>query len=268
MVKTYSKKPLAYKKRPMRKTSSVKKVSLAVKKYVKRSLNSAIEDKFDVQHDTSLISNVLSGTAPYFHNLNCQTLQGVGQGSRIGNRQHVKSAVMRASFNMNYFNTFTNSRCLDQLVTIVVFKLKNYSTGSNPTDANFFSKMFQYGSSSIGLTNTPLDHLRKLNTDLMDVKFRKTFKMGYSLSSTAIGGITVGPGTSPVPNNDFKYHQFVTIPLTKFYKKIQIYNDSVNNDAGNDNLFFMVYLAPADGDAFTSTPLKITWDWNLTYEDA
>ena len=241
-----------------------KGVSTAVKKYVNRSLNKTIENKFDYNTATSDISNQLA-SSPYFQPLNWQTTQGTGQGNRIGNRLTVKNAVLTGSLNMKDYNAYSNSRQLDQLVTIVVFKLRTYLAGTNPTYSNTFSKMFQMGNSSAPLANTPLDHIRKFNKDIFQIKAVRRFKMGYS--GAIINGAS-GTGTQPVPNNDFNYQRFFKIPLTKFYKKTQIFDEGGAVDARNDNLFFMVYCAPADGSVFTSTPLSLTWDWEAQFEDA
>ena len=250
------------------KTKPTKGVTPAVKKFVNRTLNKAIENKYDYQNTTVDISNVLGSVNPYFNNLNCSVAQAApGQGGRIGNRITVKNAILKGSMNMRDYSSLTNSRQLDQMVTIVVFKLRSYLVGTNPTNANFFSRMFQLGSSATGLLNLPIDHIRRYNKDLMQVKAVRHFKLGFSQPTANFGA--TGTTGNIAPNNDFSYQRFFSIPLTKFYKKTQIFDDD-NGAAGarNDNLFFMVFTAPVDGSAFTSTPISLTWDWELTYEDA
>lgn len=265
MPKKYVKRtrrPLMRNRKPRKKTSG----GFATKADVKRMISRQIENKIYYDNATSTqISNQISAN-PYFQTLNYRVTQGLGQEGRIGNRVTHKSGTLKGSINFRPYSALTNSRCLAQIVTLVVFKVKNYQTGVNPSYASFFDSMFQTGSSSTGLTNTPIDHIRKLNTDIMTVKAVRKFKMGYSQAQLAAGSPA---DTSQIqPNNDFKYQAYFNINLSKMYKKTQIFNDTTELDSHNDNLFFMVYLAPADGSAFTSTPLEITWDLELTYEDA
>jgi hypothetical protein len=233
---------------------------------VQRSLGKRVENKFDYNGGQVDISSLLA-MSPYFTNLNWTTQQGITQGTRIGNKLTVKNAVLRGSLNMRDYSSLTNSKTMDQLVTLVVFKCKSYLAGTNPTYANTFSRMFQLGASSAGLTNTPVDHIRNFNSDIITVKAVRKFKLGYSGFFTTNNNVVNTQYSAN--NNDFKYQAFFRIPLTKFYKKTQIWDDNASPvDARNDNLFFMVYCCPADGSAFTSTPISLTWDWEGSYEDA
>lgn len=264
MPKKYVKRtrrPIGRTRKPRAKTSG----GYATKADVKRMMSRQLEDKIYYDNTAAQdVSNIISAS-PYFQTLNYRVAQGLGQEGRIGNRVTHKSATLRGSINFKDYSSLSNSRQLLQLVTLVVFKVKNYQTGTNPTYANFFDSMFQIGSSSTGLTNTPIDHIRKLNTDIMTVKAIRKFKMGFS--SPWVGATAQGTGSQPNPNNDFAYQRFFSINLGKMYKKTQIFNDTTT-DANNDNLFFMIYTAPADGGAFTSTPLNVVWDLEQRYEDA
>lgn len=235
------------------------------KAQVARMIGRRIEDKCEFNTASNVdVPNKIS-QEPYFNDLNFQGIsQGTGQGERIGNRCTIKSARLTGTINCKDYSTFSNSRQLDQLVTLVVFKLRNYTAGVNPTYANTFSKMFQLGSTSGPLTNTTLDHIRSFNKDIFMIKTIRKFKMGYS---TNVPSGANGTGTQAVPSNDFKYQAFFKIPLTKYYKKTQMFNDNDTNVI-NDNLFFMVFTAPADNSAFTSTPLAMSWDVEWKYEDA
>ena len=261
-----SRRPAKRTRRPGKRTGK----GYVTKAQVARMIGRRIEDKYDYQSNSpgQDVSNIVASGSPYFNQLNVAVTQASpGQGGRIGNKITVKNAIIKGSINFKDYSSLSNSRCLDQLVTVVIFKCRTYLAGTNPTTANFFSRMFQLGSSATGLSNLPIDHLRRFNKDLMMVKAVRHFKMGYSSNFT--GGPAATTGQQPVPNNDFKYQQFFRIPLTKFYKKTQIWDDATGaSDSRNDNLFIMCFTCPADGSAFTSTPLLINWDWELTYEDA
>lgn len=248
-----------------KRLSKKPKNQLVTKAAVKHMLDRRIENKINYGFvSADIISNSLL-TSPYFQQINYTCAQGLGQGGRIGNRVNHKAASLKGSIAMRDYNSLSNSKTLPQLVTLVVFKVKNYQTGINPTYTNFFSQIFQTGSTTTSFTNTPIDHIRKLNTDIMEVKAVRKFKMGYSGFFTSNNATQVAaPGTN---NNDFKYQQYFNINLSKFYKKNQQWND-VDSDAHNDNLFFMVFACPADSSAFTSSPLIISWDLEQVYEDA
>ena len=265
MPKKYVKRtrrPRKAARRPRKRTGT----GYVTKKQVARMIGRNIEDKYDYNFANSEISNQISNS-PYFTQLNWTTAQGNTQGTRVGNQLRVKSAVVKGSLNMRDYSALTNSRELGQLVTLVVFKLKTYLAGTNPTYANTFSRMFQQGNTAVPLTNYPLDHIRTFNKDVFTIKAVRRFKMGFSYPTPNFG--SVAPAGTIAPNNDFKYQQFFRIPLTKFYKKTQMFDDTSGAaDARNDNLFMMVFCAPADGSAFTSTPLSISWDWEGKFEDA
>ena len=258
-----TRRPRKVHRRPRKRTGS----GYVTKKQVARMIGRRIEDKYSYQTASGNdVSNALL-TAPYFNQLNWAVSQGSGQGDRNGNKITVKNAVLKGSLNMRDYSSLSNSKQLDQLVTLVVFKLRNYVAGSNPTYSTLFSRFFQQGDTATTFGNVPLDHIRRFNKDLMMVKAVRHFKMGYSGTANGIAG--GGTGSQPVPNNDFKYQAFFKIPLTKYYKKSQMWDDTAGaSDARNDNLFFAVFCCPVDGSAFTSTPLTISWDWEGTYEDA
>ena len=258
-----TRRPRKVTRRPRKRTGS----GYVTKKQVARMIGRRIEDKYSYQTASANdVSNPLL-TAPYFNQLNWAVSQGTGQGDRMGNKITVKNAVLKGSLNMKDYSSLSNSRELNQLVTLVVFKLRNYVAGSNPTYSTLFSRFFQQGDTATTFGNVPIDHIRRFNKDLMMVKAVRHFKMGFS-SYTAVSGGPAIAGTI-APNNDFKYQQFFKIPLTKYYKKTQMWDDTSGaSDARNDNLFFAVFCCPADGSAFTSTPLAISWDWEGTYEDA
>ena len=263
--------PRKYVKRTRRPRKTTRKPAkrtnrgYVTKAQVARMMARDIETKVSYSNgQEEQVSNALV-TAPYFTQINYQINQGLTQEDRIGNKVTHKKATLRGTIHMRDYNSLNNTRELAQIVKLVVFKMKNYQTGINPTYATFFSKILQLGSSSIGLTNTPIDMIRPFNTDVMTVKAVRTFKLGYSFPTANFG--SVAPAGTIAPNNDFKYQAFFNIDLTKAYKKHQVFNDNTL-DANNDNLFFMVYCCPADGSAFTSTPLQITWDLEQYYEDA
>ena len=257
-----TRRPRKATRRPRKRTGA----GYVTKRQVARMIGRRIEDKYTYQTLTNVsIANTLAA-APHLQQLNFGMSQGTGQGDRLGNRITVKNAVLKGSLNMADYSALFNSRQLDQLVTIVVYKVRNYVAGTNPTYGTLYNRFFQTGDTAATFTNTPIDHMRRFNKDLIMVKAVRHFKMGYAYYTTGSGNAT---GTSAVPSNDFKYQQFFKINLTKYYKKTQIFDDSAGSgDAKNDNLFFSVFCCPADGGAFTSSPLTLTWDLEQTFEDA
>lgn len=240
-------------------------VSKAVKAYVKRTINVAAENKTDYNSLTNNVSNVINNAPSYLFSLMpINSAQGSTSGSRIGNRINVVKSQLLLSITCKDYTVATNSRQLAQLLTIVVFKMRQNSIAA-PTYANTFGRWFQLGASAAPLDNTPMDHIRHINKELVDVKFRRTYKMGYG---AGVPGSSVGTtGYQAVPNNDFKYHQFVKINTSRFMKKTHIYDDAQGTSPTNDNLWICAYCAPADNSLFTSTPLFITGDHYIEYQD-
>lgn len=242
-------------------------VTTAVKAYVKRALGRNIENKKDWNSGANItVSNVIAAQ-PYFQALNWQTAQQISgsysnQGTRVGNQLTVKRAILKGSLNMKPYDLTNNPLIKDQLVSVVVFKLRQYANGINPTQTTYFSKMFQQGNTTAGILNTPLDHITPFNQDVAMIKAVRRFKMGFSSQATFTQ-------PSQQANNDFNYQKYFTIDLTRFYKKIQRFNDGTS-DATNDNLFFMILTAPADNSAYSAPtgPLLLEWYWDATFEDA
>ena len=250
-------------RRPRKRTGQ----GYVTKAQVRKMIGRRLENKKDWNGgEAGYVYNV-AAAQPYVQSLNWDTTQGTGQGNRTGNELTVKQAKLKISLSFASYDVTNNPRLLEQLVTVFVYKVRQYANGTNPSYSTFFNKMFQNGNSTATLANVPTDHIQPFNKDIMMVKAVRRFKMGFSNNSSVV----VGLGSSNIhPNNDFNYQKFVSIDCTKFYKKTQKFNDTTTN-AYNDNLFMSIYTCPADGSAYSvpaAGPLKLSWFMDKTFEDA
>jgi len=260
--RSYRKKRGAPKKRNYKKRGGV---SLATKRYVKRTIHAQIEDKFNYVANsgerlaTPAVNPGLLTVSmiPY-----TQITQGVGQGQRIGNTIRTK----RVEFNFSIFpapyNQSTNSQPVPQEVIMMFGKVKN-SRAQQPI-ASDYAHIWQTGNTSTGPYSTLLDLLGSVNKDYFTVYKVCRFKVGYASSQGS--GNTVADQF--FANNDFKLNITKRMNITSMVPKIVKFNDGTAQNT-NDGLWMWAWCVNADG-SFTAQyqPAEMAYTLNYTFEDA
>lgn len=233
-------------------------VSMATKRYINRMIHKNIETKCF----NGIINNQDIGTAlasvPYYVKVTPDSiLQGVRQQDRIGNELRIVSAHYKGQINLKPYNpTINPSTCpINVVMYLCKYKLNN--------DQPDFTKFFQFGAASSGFNNAPSDLWQTVNKDLWRVCAKRMFRLGYNQALVA--------GTTPTylgtTDGSTKFNQFFNIPLTKWLKKVQKYNDTTAT-VTNDNLYLVVHPVQADGGNVDTFPVEWHYEYEYKFEDA
>lgn len=204
-------------------------------------------------------------------------VQGTSQKARIGNVIRTKRAVLKGVLVPKLQDPTINPEPRPLEVCMWIFKLKGFaSTGSlgDTIDGaeyvleNHFFQNATAGGTSEGLTGELMDIIRPVNQDVVQLLYKRVFKVGWSEITNSNQG-NIGNNQRYL-NNDFKYNQKFSIDVTKYIPKIIKYND--NDDAPNiRNTYVMICPYNADGIFSTNSslyPLTAHWSLEYTYEDA
>jgi len=260
------KRPLRRKVKRARKPRS--SVTLAVKRYVKRSIHSQIENK-SVQINAStafgnyLQSNVMNAYPMCPLSGYWSISQGIGQGARIGNQIKTRKCYLSYVLRANQYDATNNPAPLPCQIMLMLGLVKN--TPSFAPAAVDFGQLFQNGSGVAAPVGTLRDLVSVINRDYWIIKKRWFHKIGYSTSE--------GTGNQPAnhffANNDFKLNEVRKLDITKFVPATYQFNDGGISPTSR-NLFFMYEAVAASGEQLPSTRVPISIDYwiDYHYEDA
>jgi len=245
-------------------------VSVAVKKYVNRTIHSNIENKCaQVQWSQSLGGATGSSTlyafpmTPYAGYMSISPT--VLQNGRVGNT--IKTRKLTFNFVMSplQYNATTNPYPTPLEVQMIFGYAKDDSAViPTPTD---ITNLFQAGSSSSAPTGLLTDLCLDFNKDAWHISKVMKFKLGYGSFNASPGGqANLGYTT----NNDFKLNVVKRINLTKYCPKTIKFNDSTTLPQ-NKGLFCMINVLNALGNSVipvNQLVCRIDGYVNYEYEDA
>lgn len=258
-----------YRKRTAPKKSSVSK---NVKRYVKKALHSQIENKIVSINQTLAFGNIaespdlnLYPVLPYAGYTSIP--QGVGAGSRVGNRCKVMKVLLKYVLYPEAYSSSTNPIPQPQEVQMFLLNLKQAS-GILPT-ATQLQGLVQLGSASVALSGNISDiAINSWNTDVFNVR-SWTHKLAWA-------GYTGTGSTSPTTaqsqyfaNNDFKLNVIRKMDITKHVAS-QIRMDDGGQTHLGKNVFFGFQCVNSNGTTGGSTilPCRINYWIDIVYEDA
>jgi len=254
------------KKRPIR--SRPRTVSLAVKKYVKRTIHSQIENKSVQINGGYGFGNVLEGP-----DLNAYPMcplngywsipQGTGAGGRIGNQIKTRKCYLSYVLRPLPYDAISNAFVRPMEVQMMLGYVKN--TPSIIPSSFDVNQIFQSGSSVAAPVGTLRDLIATVNSDYWVVKKKWIHKLGFANNA----GTGANGNAQSYANNDFKLNVVKRIDITKFVPSTYQFNDNSITPTSK-NLFFMFQAVSAGGDLFTATqlPANIEFWIDFHYEDA
>lgn len=245
-----------------------KKISLAIKKYVNRTIAKDIENKsVQINGGNSFGSYLESpefNAYPMCPYTGYWTIpQGVGAGNRVGNQIRPKKVMLNYVLRPLPHDAVTNPNPLPCQVLLYLGYVKS-SPSSLPIaiDFNYF---FQSGSSSISPVGNLRDTVSVINKDYWTIKKKWSHKIGYS----AYNGTGQIAGSQFQQNNDFKMNAVRKLDITKLVPKTLIFNDT-QQSTNTKNLFFMYEAVSATGSTlglqFLTSNIEFWIDFE--YEDA
>jgi len=268
-----ARKPLRnYRRRPARargaRKPKVTTVSAAVKKYVKKTLHTQIENKTqNVQAGANFGAYTSSATMNIYPM--CPTTgfwtisQGLTQNNRIGNIIKPVKVMLNYVIRPNGYDAITNAGPIPMEVDMFLGYVKNCPS-STPV-ASDFNSLLQGGNTSYPPIGNLTDIIATTNKDYWHIAKRWRHKVGYAYSD--------GQGNNATfqffSNNDFKLNAVRRLDITKFIPKTITFNDS-GASATTKGLFFFFQGVSAAGNILASTqlPLNIQYWIDFQYEDA
>jgi len=252
-------------KRNVRKSSSV---SLAVKKYVKSTVHSQVENKRAVYNASFAVGCITNSSILYARPLTPAATyltisQGLGQGDRIGNKCRTMKAVLRYTLFPLPYDLTSNPLPVPAEVQIIIGYCKPTPT-TIPTSVQV-GALFQNGNLSASPQGDLGDLIQPFNTDVWAIKKVIRHKIG----NAAIEGTGGQPNRQWFSNNDFKMNAYRSVNITNIYPKQLLFNDTGQN-IQNAGLFLMVQAINANGSVAGSLNTSVFFDYalDLTYEDA
>jgi len=264
----FRKKRLLKKKGGLRKRVSKPKVSLSVKKYVKRALHAEIENKQIAASVTTSFGNINESPdlnaypiLPYSGFLTLP--QGVTQGTRTGNQCKIRKVYLNYVLVPLPYNATTNTTPVPLHVQMFLGAVKQYK-GILPQSADI-NLLFQLGGTSLAPGGTVLDLTYQVNKDNWDIKKMWMHKLGMA----NYGGTGTNPGFQSYANNDYKLNVVNKMDITKHCAAAMKFNDGNSTHQGA-NLFLMFQAVASNGLALAATQVvaQLQYSVIIEYEDA
>jgi len=259
--RSYRKKRGAPKKRMYKKRGGV---SNTIKRYVKRTIHSQIENKVETDQGAGdTITSYAYNTGLFVRTCIPYTkiTQGVDMG-RIGNEIKTRTCLFSYSIAPNAYDSVFNPVPRPQEVMVFFGKVLNKKP-QEPVSTDF-AKLFQNGDTSISPQSNPLDLILPINKDYFKIYKVFRHKIGYAVNVNSGANVSA----ASYANNDFKLNVVNKVNCTKWCPKTLKFNDTTNQPT-NDGLYMFAMSINADGTASsTPTPLKMWWNNTYTYEDA
>lgn len=191
--------------------------------------------------------------------------QGTGAQNRTGNVISTKRLIANIGLYPKPYTSTNNINPCPMIVNIWCVSAKEGFVSNVDMSNIFDNQFFQEGNSFYGYTSTWRDTIGTLNKDVLQVHFKRTYKLGHSTQYAAPNAAsTVSVNNAQWSNNEYKLNHIIRYDLTKFASKKYVYNDGPSNVfPSNKNLFLIIGYQKADGTAFTSPTTERMLDFYL-----
>lgn len=249
--KRFARKPRYAARKPRAKA---KTVSQAVKRYVKRSIHSNIENQ---TKSLVYLNNAVASATGYSQPLIPNPTQGgTDIEKRRGNEISLRGGYIKGYINLLPWDGTTNPQSTVHVRMMIISRKDENAATFNAAN------IWQYGNTSLGVQNNIGDCLYKVNSDLFTVHEQKHLTLGAtSLSSTV---------STQVPNimSNFKSTLPFYFNWGKHFKTKLKYNDN-SSLCTNRNCFLFVTATYSDGSTNANlSPVEVHFLNQYEWEDA
>lgn len=208
-------------------------------------------------------SNQVIPMSPY--NLYLNNVQGITQGTRLGNKITTRSLFFSGIIYPAGYNASSNPIPCPTEIRFIWVKSKDTPTALLQS-GGAMNSFFQYGGTAAAPNGSLSDIFRPVNKDLFTVMGEKTFKLG----NANYAGTNADAARQYWANNDFKYNHKFRINLTKWCPKTVTFNDNTSI-ASSPLLQCLIFASYANnenyGPANANTFFKIDYSLEYIYED-
>lgn len=241
------------KRKPTARRAPTKKVSFAVKKYVKSAIHRSMENKYHLSYAT----NTPMGSGQFSLLLNPQINQGTGSAQRSGNQVSVKSAYINFAVTLSTYNATTNP--YPAPMHFRWFLISQRQSNLSPLNTTNF---FEVNNSSTGWQGTYLDQLFRVNPEHYKVHKEGFFRLGVTGQSNSF------PVTSTTIHDNSKFSITKKLYFNKYINKILKYDDT-SLQVLNTNCWLVILATQANGlSILPYIPSYINYAVHHIYEDA
>lgn len=249
-----------YKRRRGASSTKARKVSTAVRSYVRRAIHSNLENKCWISYAAN--QTVMSaGTSLPIYSINLlpnSLSQGVGKAGRIGNEINLRSGTIYGRVNLLPYNVTTNPTPSPVLVRFFLLSCKQ-TNQPTMTSSVQFGTFFEIGNTASLPQGNSLDMVLPVNNDFWTLYASKVVELGC----TATGS---GFATGAIYDNS-KFSYGFKFSFGKYVKRIK-YDDATTPQI-NRNLFLCIQPVYADGSNTSGyIPLEVHYCVKDTFEDA
>lgn len=231
-------------KKALSTVAETKSVSYSVNAF---GITSVLATDFDT---TIKVLNPASGTGgQYFIG------QGVGQGSRVGNKIMTKKCILSGVIRINtFYDATTNYNPCPLYVALYIIRLKGQVPDTtSQVESIIQNSFFQAGNSSSGFTGRLTDLVRPVNTDLVTVLMKRVFKVGTGATISSFGVNAPNNANQQYNDSTVGISQLFKMDVTKCLQKHIIFDDTNNIPTNKQTYMFFVPLRVDGQTVATST---------------
>lgn len=245
--------------------ASTKRVSFAVKSYVKKTISRNLEDKIWMHYGNNQTINLVApshGDPPLIKNLLPVLTQGTASGERIGNKIKIKNAYIKGMVSLKAYGGVPNPHVAPIYVKMWIISNRICNDWNLDLQAPLtptYDKFFQDVNTSMPFQGLLTDILKEVNTEVWTVHKSKVFYLGSTSNSTAVPSATARYDNS-------KFSQMFYFNYTKYCKNL-VYNDN-GSVATNQNLYLIAQAVYADGSSDGYQIGNLHYTTFVHYEDA
>lgn len=250
-----------------RKFFDAKQVRNTVNRMLAKRIEAKVEDYDQVgvpvynatNNLINMYSNSLFGISPNTAGIVVQ--QGTSQSTRIGNKIKTRKCTFRGYLYALPYDATTNPTPSPQDVYMYIFRLRQDGDLA-AAQASITSDFFQVGATDAPFSGTPLDWLRRVNSDQIVLYERRLFKVGFATYA--------GTGTSAAyqqdANNDMQISNYFDIDVTPYVAKNVQFND--NTAMPTTYKTYVLFEAVTAGDRVgpAADDYQVALDYSVIYE--
>ena len=241
--------------------SRTKKVSKAVKTYVKRAIHSNSENKVFLQYGANNTLVTAAGSVPSNIYLTPFPSQGSQQSNRVGNQIKVVKAFVRGHVNLLPYSQTSNPQVGPLLVKMWLCSSKLVNGTNTMTTSGIDTNFFEANNTNISFQGNVLDIELTNNKDNWTIYKTKTFELGTTAANSALTTQAAGW----LDNSKFTMPFYFS--FTRYMRKQLKFNDTVQY-ATNHNLWLVFQAVYADGTSAVVNAAEYHYCSRVEYEDA
>lgn len=230
-----------------RKFSRKTGVSQKIKKYVKKTIHSQIENKTYHANTPYIDISTPSGATVTSLNVMPSISQGATKATRTGNQIKLVKHTVRGQVYLKPYDATNNPRPGSTVCKIWLMSMKKSHSSTLTLGSDFFDN----GASNEGFGGNINDCLMPVNKDSYKIHATRSFELGTGSNLGSANGATSGYFDQKNSIMNFQFN------LAKYSKK-NIKFDDTGSTPTNENMFLIFACYFGNGDTPTTAPVGNT----------